>query len=177
VEAFDTARLRLRPLDGRDEALYRGIYTDPLVMRHVAAPLSASEACSSFTIACRHNAAACGREWWVCVERVGRRSIGIVGMTRRNDRDDGTEEHGIEIGVLLLPAWQRRGFAAEAIAALIERTVQHQPTAVLWLHHAAGNTAMRRLARSLGFQLEVDGSAGVCWQWRRDRQSTMRHGT
>lgn len=160
-------RLQLRPLDDGDELLYRQIYSDPRVMRHVANPLSIVDADSSFRVACRQNAAADGREWWVCIERVSGQSIGIVGSTRADDVDNRIPV--IEIGVLLLPPWQHCGFAAEAITGLISRIARQQSATVLCLRHAVGNLAMWRLACSLGFHVETDDGAEVCWRRRVDR--------
>ena len=36
MDSFETARLRMRPLDASDEALYCALYTTPGLMRFIA---------------------------------------------------------------------------------------------------------------------------------------------
>src|SRR4051794_9023564 len=48
MQGFETARLRMRPLDERDEALYCGLYTDPDTMRFICPVLTLERARRSF---------------------------------------------------------------------------------------------------------------------------------
>ena len=45
---METPRLRLRPLEPRDEAMFCHLYTDPDVMRRILPPLSQEAATQSF---------------------------------------------------------------------------------------------------------------------------------
>jgi len=158
IVSFSTERLRLRPLTDADKALYCCIYTDPVLMRHVADPLSEESAKASFAVACRQNVASSGVHWWVLLEHSSGIGIGLLGTTCQN---------GVgEIGVMLLPAWHGMGYAAEGIAALVDRLFQQRRVGAMRMQHAVGNVAMFGLTRKLQFRREP--TSGVEVRWRLD---------
>jgi ribosomal-protein-alanine N-acetyltransferase len=148
MQPFDTPRLHLRPLGEADEALYCQLYTDPELMRHIAAPMSIEAAQRSFHSALKQQGGA--RMIWVIVERDGGAERGILGIVPKDD--------AAEVGVMLVADGQARGFAAEVIAAIADILFQSTAIRRLWTRHASANGPASVLMRKLGFEpLHVDG--------------------
>jgi [ribosomal protein S5]-alanine N-acetyltransferase len=165
MQAIETARLQLHPLDGRHEQLYCSIYTDPALMRHVAAPLSESEAAGSFALACRQSASTFPAWWWAIHTKTAGEVVGVAGLT-------GGEPGSTEIGVMLLVEAQGRGIASEAFSALLDVAFSSLRMTVVRARHLPGNAAMAAVLRKLGFRLEDPladslGNRSPGWQvWR-----------
>lgn len=149
LAGFDTKRLRLRPIDEGDQALYRQLYTDPRVMRHIAEPMTAETATRSFGAACRQQSWM--KQRWILVDRANPvpAGIGILGLFVDPETTDGASA---EIGVMLLEAWQGRGFAAEAIMAMTGHVFGAGALDRLWTRHAPDNPLARGLMEKLRFQ-------------------------
>lgn len=141
MHAFDTARLHLRPLGAADEALYCRLYTDPGVMRHIAAPMTALAAHRSFHAACKQQAPQ--RQRWILSERATGASIGLLGLF--------VDGEAAEIGLMLVTPAQGRGYAGEGLAAMIDRSFASMLLGLLWTRHASDNGAIRSVLRKLGF--------------------------
>jgi RimJ/RimL family protein N-acetyltransferase len=143
MHAFDTPRLHLRPLREGDEPLYRALYTDPELMRNIAAPLSDEAVRRSFRVACRQQLPHPRR--WIIHEKEGNHEIGLLGLVP----EDGTAE----IGVMLLAGWDRRGFATESMAGMVDRVFSRRSLPRLCARQAiADNPPVNRLMLKLGFQ-------------------------
>lgn len=163
MDSFDTIRLHLRPLDASDEAFYCSLYTDLRLMRHIAAPMSPEAALHSFRVVLKHQGDS--RLVWAIAER-GKPECGILGVMPKDDV--------AEVGVMLLPPAQARGFAAEVIAAVADVLFKTGRFRWLWTRHAAANAPAAALMRRLGFERfeAVDAelpSAGVLpeqMRWR-----------
>lgn len=160
MDGFDTQRLRMKPLTAGDEELYRRIYTDPALMRHVGAPLSVAAAQRSFRGACAQ-----GRDigsqsrWWVIVEQSSAAEIGLMALLH------GAHEQAAEIGVMLLGERQGQGMAIEAIAGLVGAVFANPGLRRLWMRHPADHARMATVARKLGFRRETPagGEGEVRW--------------
>ena len=166
---IDTPRLRLSPLSGCDEAdaaLYCRIYCDHVLMRYVSEPLSTADAARSFTLACRQNATGAGSEWWVAATRDACVRIGLLGKVRRDCH--------VELGVMLLPSWQGKGYAFEAIVGLVERSFA-QDAEVVRMSHSADNAAMAALMRKLRFECQA-AVGQLRWEIGRERWFALRVG-
>jgi RimJ/RimL family protein N-acetyltransferase len=110
MQTFDTPRLQVRPLADGDEALYCRLYTDPVVMRFIVAPLSQGDAQRSFDIALRHQLPRPQR--WIVREKNSGADIGLLGLIGAGE--------GPEIGVVLLADSHGCGYGTEAMAGLVE---------------------------------------------------------
>lgn len=155
---FSTARLCMRVLDDRDEALFCRIYTDAALMRHVAAPLSEAAARRGFRKA-RAGAAAGTSPWWLWVMRVDAsgREIGLLGLQPGEDA---------EIGAMLLAEAHGSGYATEAIAMLVDLAFAVPGIACVRTRHARANGAAGGLMRKLGFAQQA-GAEASRWQLTR----------
>jgi len=110
---LDTPRLRLRPMEPRDEAMFCHLYTDPDVMRRILPPLSAEAAAQSFQRACDHNAKdKPGHRFWAIDDKASNTAIGMAALLRTGD--------SAELGVMLRNGWWNRGISSEAFVPLID---------------------------------------------------------
>ena len=156
-------RLLLRPLAVGDRDLYVRLYSDPVVMRHIARPRSVAEADASFGRACAlqhalpHDRPAFPPRWIVELRETGQ-GIGLLGLIA--DAGSGSAE----TGVMLLPEAQRRGLAAEAMGALAEAAFGRGWVGALWARHAPANQAMARVLAGLGFEAEAAGEGDCRWR-------------
>jgi len=142
MRTFDTQRLHLRPMDDGDEALYCRLYTDPVLMRHIAAPMSAERAHRSFHTVLKQQGGS--RMIWIITEHGGEAACGILGVFPDND--------AAEVGVMLVPQAQARGFAAEVIASIAGTLFRTSRVVRLWTRHATPNAPAGALMRNLGFE-------------------------
>lgn len=139
-------RLDLRRMGTADEALYCALYCDAQVMRHIGMPLSEVAARRAFAATLRINATCSWvPSYWAMVERQSSTSIGLAGLVGGATKDDA------ELGILILPGWQGRGYAADAMSMLISRACSATPSTCLHARHAAANGAMFRVMTQLGF--------------------------
>ena len=161
--AWTTPRLDLRPLQADDRALYVALYTDASLLRHVAPALSAAGAASSFaTLLATPLEAATGTRAWTLRERAEHTTIGLLGLVRAGDE--------AEVGALIRAPWQGRGYACEAIAALVRLAFADATLARLHTRHAAANAGALGLMAKLGFERvpAAGGDAPECrWELRR----------
>jgi RimJ/RimL family protein N-acetyltransferase len=159
MHAFDTPRLHLRPLREGDEALYCALYTDPGLMRNIAPPLSDEAVQRSFRAACRQQVPHPRR--WIIHEREGNHEIGLLGLVP----DDDTAE----IGVMLLPGWDGRGFATESMSGMVDRVFSTRLVPRLCARQAiADNPPVNRLMLKLGFQPLPPDKAWSQRNWELD---------
>lgn len=168
IPAFSTRRLRLRPFSECDEALYCQLYTEPQVMRHIAAPLSLEAAQRSFRIVCRQIAGpAPSVRIWVVSEHASLGAVGIVALTQVNDL-----AAAVEMGMMLLPSGWGRGLAHEAQVALMDRIFSESSLRMIWTRNAPENASAIGLRIRLGF-LRADSRPVDCplmhWQMTRER--------
>lgn len=157
----------MRPLAPGDQALYCGLYTDTELMRHIGAPLTAVAARRAFDASCRHNAAAGTHESWVMVERAGARDIGLIVLIQEGD--------AAEIGAMLLGDAHNRGYAAEAITALVDLAFEETALDRLWTRHSRDNDAAHGLMRKLGFSVEDSTDAWALRWWLTRSDWAGRH--
>jgi RimJ/RimL family protein N-acetyltransferase len=159
--------MELVPYGEPDLWLTRALETDPVVMKELGGPNSDE------VIAAAHvkRLAVAADDWWlVIVPEPGHRPIGTIGIWPITW--EGEEVY--EIGWMLLPEFQGRGLASEALRLLIER-VRATP-GIESLHAFPGrtNAASNALCRKFGFvkvgEYEADyaGRALQTNHWRRD---------
>ncbi len=162
--SFETARVRGRLLAEGDVDLYRGLYADAAVMRHIAQALSEDEAAAMLVKALKHNAnpAARARYWHLSHHRTGL-VLGQAALVR----DAALPTRG-ELGLMLLPHAQHTGAGMQALACVIDGALSQR-----WAlgmdevtgRHAADNIGAGRLVEHLGFEPFDVGVAGqVGWR-------------
>jgi RimJ/RimL family protein N-acetyltransferase len=164
MQGFETARLRMRPLDARDEALYCALYTDPDTMRFICPPLSSERAKRTFrksTMLPRPNS---GPFLFAMVRKDTAHAIGICAVVQVNAR------YGrAEIGMMLHAAARNAQFATEALHSLAKITFAVFPIDYVWVQYAPAHLAAERLVVKLGFEpwdkTKVDESRAANCIW------------
>lgn len=171
MHLFDTARLHVRRLSEADEAVYCGLYTDADTMRHIAEPLSQERAARAFRKAMKRSGKQCaGPSVFVMLENVTQRAIGLCGF---QPLDTGLRR--IEIGMMLLPEARAKGYATEALAALVTVAFSTFPIDSVWVQYSREHTVAERLVISVGFNRCADEGLGnerdAKCVWSIDRSS------
>jgi RimJ/RimL family protein N-acetyltransferase len=171
---FETVRVRGRLVGEGDVDLYRGLYADASVMRHIAEALSMDEATTLFAKALKHNAnpAARARYWHLSHQRTGQ-TLGLAALVR----DAAVPTRG-ELGLMLLPQAQHTGAGMQALECVIDGVLSQR-----WAlgmdevvgRHAADNVGAGRLVEHLEFEpFDVSTPGTVGWRmtaeaWRARR--------
>lgn len=166
MHPFQTPRLDVRPMATGDEALYCRLYSDPEVMRHIGAPLTAEAAARAFAAALRLAVQPDPRlRVWVLSERASEEGVGILALVGR------ASEEALELGAMFLPQGQGRGFCAEANSALLDRLFATTRVSLVWCGNSERNEAAISARTKLGFLESAPtaaGETGVRWQISRD---------
>ena len=164
---LETPRLRLRLMDAGsdgDRALYRDLYTDPVVMRRISAPLTDEAALRSFTSACRHNRSdSPGHRFWRVDEAATGARAGLAAFRRDGAR--------AEIGVMLLGEWWSRGICSEIFVALLHHAFIDLGLEAIDARSAEddGLPVIERLLAPFGFIRTRTGAADGMGQWELPR--------
>ena len=143
-----TARLDLRPLTADDVGVLFAYRSDPAVARYQGMrPQSIEEAAAFIALVDAVPFAAPGR--WsqlAVVQRDERRMIGDVGM------HVGEAGRTAEVGFTIAPAAQRRGYALEAVSAVIAALHDAHAVTSFVAHVHPENAASLGLLARLGFR-------------------------
>ncbi|KFN49428.1 GNAT family N-acetyltransferase [Arenimonas composti] len=160
-------RLRLRLLDAGDGGLYARLYGDPATMRFVSAAGDAASLERSFAAACRLNREMPPRRRFWVIQPRRCPAIGLIGL-HWDARADAAGRIGAELGVMLPPDAQNRGWAAEAITTLLPHAFDDLGLDRLHTAHAADHALAAGLMRKTGFTRVDDGDDGR-WRWHYPR--------
>ena len=153
---IDTERLRLRPLQQGDEALFHALYTDPDSMRFIAPPLPAAQAVRYFHRTVAGMQATPIR--WLSLAMLRKQSqqpLGICGVS-----DFAAAARRLEVGILLTAEARSQGIAREGLTALMRRLFELLPVDELWARFPANHLAMERLVASAGFAPSTEVEVG-----------------
>ncbi|MDQ3287523.1 MAG: GNAT family N-acetyltransferase [Pseudomonadota bacterium] len=165
VHPFQTERLHARPIAVGDQALYLALYSDMKVMLHIGSPLTLDAAARGFAEVMRQAGEQAGSlSVWVLSERVSDVRIGILALSGKAGGES------LELGAMLLPEAQGRGFAAESQAALLDRLFQTTRIRAVWSRNAELNLAARSVRMKLGFlQVSAASQRGELMRWEMTR--------
>lgn len=171
MAAFDTDRLHVRPITEQDRALYCRLYTDPLVMRFIAAALSMEVAQRSFGVALRQQSRHPQR--WILQERSSGNDVGMVALVGEAD--------GPEIGVMVVAERHGLGYGYESMAGLADHAFARGTlTSITARQSVVDNPTVVRMMLALGFSplpCTPERPAGGDWvmqraDWRRHRRAS-----
>jgi len=167
---FSTARLRMRPLDRRDEPLYCELYSTPALMRNIASPMTPEAASRSFAVACRLQSPRPQR--WIATEKQSGEDVGLLGLIGQGD--------GPEIGVMLLAQVHGCGMGTEAMAGLASWAFTHLPLQRISARQSvADNPPVVRMMLRLGYTplpATIDRPEGGDWMLERAHWASHRLG-
>ncbi|HZP66210.1 MAG TPA: GNAT family N-acetyltransferase [Rudaea sp.] len=143
--AFETERLRMRPLEEGDEALFVGLYTDAETMRFVGPALTREEAARTF-----RRMLSQGRRgkpmFLTIVEKSFGHKVGMCGVPAFD-----AHAADLEIGIMLCREARGRGYSKEGLAGLTQRLFATLPVQELWVEYASEHEIVDRFMRSIGF--------------------------
>ncbi len=173
IPVLETARLRLRGHTPADLPACCALWADPQVTRYIGGrPQSAEETWARLLRYSGHWALL-GFGYWLVEEKATGEFVGEVGLADYRREIHPPLGAAPEIGWVLSPANQGKGYAAEAIAAVLGWFAQQRFPAneVVCLIHPE-NLASLRLAAKLGFR-ELDirmykGSPAIVLAWSAD---------
>lgn len=151
VPVLETARLRLREHRPSDLHAYAAMWADEDVVRHIGGVPLTREQSWARILQYRGMWAALGFGFWVIEERAGGALIGEAGVQDMQRVMEPSIGGSLECGWGLVPAAHGKGFAEEAVRAVlawIGRELPEKPVACII---APENAASRRLAVKLGF--------------------------
>jgi RimJ/RimL family protein N-acetyltransferase len=151
MQGFETERLRMRPLDARDEALYCALYTDPDTMRFIAAPQSLQRALRSFHKMIEQPRPVEGPYLFAILEKISGRALGLSAIVQI-DRQLALAE----VGIMLNTDVRGLGFAHETMFGLRAHAFSALPIDAIWVQYHRANLAAGKLFRELGFFLAAD---------------------
>jgi RimJ/RimL family protein N-acetyltransferase len=144
-----TPRLRLRALTQRDLALFRTLYCSAATMRHIGKPMSRSDAAASLRATLVAARKPGGPKFFVAAERESRRGIGLCSW-----RPAAWRKGDLELGIMLVPRACGRGYAHEALQALIRMAFSQLRARAVWVQYRRANVKMARLSKAAGFEAE-----------------------
>ena len=153
---FETARLRMRPLDASDEALYMSLYTDADTMRYICAPLLPERALRSFRKAITQPRPQMGPFLFAMMEKATDSAVGICSAVQV---DLGAAR--AEVGVMLKSDARGQGYAREGLSGVVQSAFQTHSVATIWVECSALNPVVERMVESVGFALEDEAAAGT----------------
>ena len=177
MEIIETARLRLRPHSPADLlALIDGVaqFEERIGMRAANGLrdfLVSSDVSPAWTERLRESVAAPADPWVHGFGVVHRESGTMVGTTgfRGPPDDDGV----VEIGYGIAPAYEGRGYATEAAAALVGFAFHHDAVRLVRAHTLPEANASTRVLGKCGFTFTgsvEDPEDGLVWRWERPRE-------
>lgn len=168
MERFETARLRMKPLGPEDRDLYCHCYTDPALMKLIAAPLDREAAMRSFDAALRMNSSLpVRRRDWVMLEKESGASVGLLSLVGCKTKP---EAINADLGAIILDEFQGRGYSLEGTGALVDAAFHVRHIHSLHTYHLTENAAVGRVMAKLGFSCTIemhDGAENHHWQLDR----------
>ena len=124
-----TNRFVIAPLNEHDLALYKELYCDEKILEHVCPPLSEQQAIKAFNITLEQMTLEQPKIIaWTIKEKSSGKKVGFQAVTWYQRKEAKVDPAFLlngqpEAGILLLEEYQGKGYAMEAIGALIEFTL------------------------------------------------------
>jgi RimJ/RimL family protein N-acetyltransferase len=167
-------RLTMRSIAPEDEAFYCSLYTDAQVMQHVHEPQSQTEAREGFRkVLDSMRQPTFERRVLVLIDSATQEPIGISSVRMLRGRPGHAE-----VGTLLKPGMQERGFGLECSEALISQTFTRKQIDTLVAYAADDNSKVEKLLVDLGFERGKPVRAGRTeWTLSRDAWSKRSSGS
>jgi RimJ/RimL family protein N-acetyltransferase len=153
LEILETPRLRLRGFALEDFDAYAAMWADPDVTRHIGdgSPKPEAESWTSLLRAAGHWQML-GYGSWAIDEKPSGKFIGTIGFNNsKRDRGDALKDI-LELGWMFTPAASGKGYATEALqAVLVWGRTHFGPVRVIAIT-APENFASMRVAQKCGFK-------------------------
>lgn len=157
-------RLLIAPLVAADLGFYVSLYTDAATMTWIGTPMTPAAAARSLAVAVRcHTQTPLRRHSWTLTDTQRGLQVGLLALIR--DAADLAAD-AAEVGAIIPPPQQNRGYAAEAISALAAHAFADLGIRQLVTRHSAANLLAFGLMRKLGFERLADGEGPQPRRWQ-----------
>jgi ribosomal-protein-alanine N-acetyltransferase len=150
VPILETEHLRLRPLTEADAAGLHEAFGDPEAMRFWDMTASRDLAETQARI---HRSIAVDRTWHASYAVELRETGRFVGAVNYHERKPWFRR--LALGWMIVPSCWQRGYARQAVGALIGHCFDHLDTHRIEAEIDPANVASQRLAERLGFEREA----------------------
>lgn len=156
--------LKLEPITGEDYSLFESIFSDQKMMAELGGPLNLKQIQSLH--ARSMSSVVSGKSWHFKIVNASV-SIGIVGIWEKQYKNAAVNE----IGWMVLPGFQRRGFAAWGAGQIVSKAKAETRFKEIHAFPATTNVPSNVICEKLGFKRleEVDfnyqGRSLVCYHW------------
>ncbi|MBC7386713.1 MAG: GNAT family N-acetyltransferase [Cryobacterium sp.] len=151
IPMIETKRLKLRGHEARDFPDSAAMWADPEVVRYIGTPSNRQQAWSRFLVYLGHWSAM-GFGYWAVEEKITGRFIGEIGFSDFK-RELMPPLEGIpEVGWVLVPDAQGKGYATEGVLAALEWSASHFGSRKISCLIDAKNAPSVRVAERCGFQ-------------------------
>ncbi|RDJ00274.1 N-acetyltransferase [Dyella solisilvae] len=152
VPVLETERLRLRAHRAADHADCTAIWSNPEVTRHIGGrPFTAEEVWKRL-LQYVGLWSLLGYGYWAVEERASGRYIGDIGFADFKRDLQPSLEGMLEFGWVLAPHAHGRGYASEAVAAVMAWAAQHEPALRAVCIIDPDNLPSIRVAEKAGFR-------------------------
>ncbi|MBX5065469.1 GNAT family N-acetyltransferase [Rhizobium lentis] len=152
IPTLETERLTLRPHRLDDFEAHAALWADEEVVRFITGVPSTREQSWSRMLRLAGMWHHMGFGFLAMVEKESRQFIGEAGFLEARREMEPSIEGTMEVGWALMPTAQGRGYAAEALAALIGWAEAHFPGKAMSCIISPDNVASLRVAAKLGFR-------------------------
>lgn len=171
---LETSRLILSPINESDWPLFRDLHQSEAVMRYVTDDFSEQNIRDRFNARLREWNPKCNDWLTLTIEvKATAEKIGVTGFYAQWD-----PYQQAELGFLLAPEFQGKGYAKESTSALLDYLFIEQNYHKAVATVTEGNTPSLNLLQSLGFQLEgtLRDNYKLNNQWYNDlKLGLLRH--
>ncbi|WP_158678967.1 GNAT family N-acetyltransferase [Pseudoalteromonas sp. T1lg75] len=154
LASFKSPRLEHQPLRQAHWPLFAALHQNQEVMRYVADVPSYAQIKERFEARLASQATADSWHTWAIINDDGQ-EIGVTGFLPQ-------ERQGAELGFLLLPEYQGRGYGQESLQALLTHGERRFAIAQYRATVTAGNLASRALLLKCGFTQLASARNGYC---------------
>jgi RimJ/RimL family protein N-acetyltransferase len=154
VPVIETARLVLRPHRLGDFEAVAAMWREPEIVRYISGKPSTRE--QSFARLLRYvgHWSLLGFGYWVLEDRESGEFAGETGFAEYHREIEPPLEGMPELGWMVAPRWQGKGYATEAVRACLTWGAQHfAPGTTMSCIITPDNAASIRVAEKSGFQL------------------------
>ncbi|KQV11298.1 GNAT family acetyltransferase [Rhizobium sp. Root1203] len=153
IPIIETERLTLRPHTVEDFEDYQALWSDEAVVRFISGVPSTREQAWARLLRAAGMWHHLGFGFLAIEDKQSGRFVGEAGfLDVKRDMKPITTEGTLEAGWALLPGAQRRGYATEALQALITWAEEHFPSKPITCIIDPDNAASLRVAEKLGFR-------------------------
>lgn len=153
VPVIETERLRLRAHRAEDYATSLAIWSDPEVVRHISGQPSTPEEAWARLLRSLGLWSLLGYGYWAVEEKAGGRHVGDIGLADFRRTITPSLQDMLEFGWVLAPAAHGKGYASEAVAAVVDWAQAHFAERRMVCIISPDNHASIRVAEKAGFRV------------------------